>query len=36
VDELQGIADYERIVESITMRILATVQHNGTSEVSPE
>jgi hypothetical protein len=29
VDELEGIADYERIVESITLRILATVQNAG-------
>jgi hypothetical protein len=36
VDELEGIADYERIVESITMRILATVQRTGNSEVNPE
>jgi len=36
VDELQGIADYERIVESITVRILATVERNGTSEICPE
>jgi len=36
VDELYGIPDYERIVESITMRILATVQRASDSEVSPE
>jgi hypothetical protein len=34
VDELEGIPDYERIVDSITMRILATVQRPGNSEVS--
>jgi len=36
VDELEGITDYERIVESITMRILALVQRAGNSEVNPE
>jgi hypothetical protein len=35
VDELEGIPDYERIVDSITTRILATVQRSGNSEVSP-
>ena len=32
VDELEGIPDYERIVDSITVRILATVQKAGDSE----
>ena len=36
VDELEGIPDYERIVESITMRILATVQKAGNSEAQTE
>ena len=36
VDELEGIPDYERIVESITMRILATVQEAGNSEAQTE
>ncbi len=35
VDELEGIPDYERTVERITTRILATVQRTGNSEVSP-
>jgi hypothetical protein len=35
VDELEGIPDYERVVDSITMRILATVQRPGNSEVGP-
>jgi hypothetical protein len=35
VDELEGIAGYEQIVERITMRILATVQRTGNPEVSP-
>ena len=35
VDELEGIAGYEQIVERITMRILATVQRAGNPEVNP-
>jgi len=36
VDELEGIPDYERIVDSITVRILATVQKAGSSEAETE
>jgi hypothetical protein len=36
VDELEGIPDYERIVESITMRALAMVQRAVNSQVHPE
>jgi hypothetical protein len=36
VDELYGIPDYERIVESITLRILAAVQCAGDSDAKPE
>jgi hypothetical protein len=36
VDELYGIPDYERIVDSIVARILATVQHAGNSETESE
>jgi len=36
VDELEGIPDYEQIVDSITVRILATVQKAGNSEAEAE
>lgn len=36
VDELEGVPDYERIVESITMRALAMVQRAVNSQVHPE
>ena len=35
VDELEGIAGYEQIVERITMRILPTVQRASNPEVDP-
>jgi hypothetical protein len=35
VDELEGVPDYERIVERITERILPTVEAAGHSEVDP-
>ena len=35
VDELEGIAGYEQIVERITMRILPTVERASSPEVNP-
>jgi hypothetical protein len=36
VDELDGIPNYERIVDNIITRILPTVQNAGNSEADPE